>query len=121
VLLVERVRAALTRTLTHRHAPAGRVEALTLDGEAEDAVRGALRPGAQGVELALEPDFAESLIAGVRAELEQHPTAILLAAADLRRHLRRLLQSDLPRLPVLAYHELLPDITIERTTPVQLR
>jgi type III secretion protein V len=121
VVLVERVRAALARTLSHRYAPAGRLEALTLDGEAEDAVRGALRPGAQGVELALEPDFAESLIAGVRAELEQHPSAVLLAPADLRRHLSRLLHGDLPRLPVLAYHELLPEIAVERAAAVQLR
>src|SRR5207248_10802649 len=47
-LLTERVRAAMKRQITHRHARDHRLEALVLDAEAEEAVRGALRPGDHG-------------------------------------------------------------------------
>jgi type III secretion protein V len=118
VIVTERVRAALARQITHRHARDRRVEALVLDIEAEEAVRGALR--GPGAELALEPDFTEALLTAVRHELETHPDAVLLTSGELRRHLRRLVATEHPRLPVLAYHELLPEIEVERVGTVRL-
>src|SRR5581483_10712193 len=119
-LAAERVRAQLSRRISHRIARDGRVAALELDGEAEEAVRGALRETAAGARLALEPDFAESLLASLRQELEAHPDAALLTSGELRRHLRRLVADEHPRLPVLAYHELGPEVEVERVGTVRL-
>jgi len=119
-LTVERVRAALSRTLTHRYAPHQRLDALTLDAEAEEALRGALRAGPSGPELALEPDFAEALIASIRRELAAQPRAVLLVPDELRRHVRALLESELPALPVLSFGELAPEVAVERVATVQL-
>ncbi|HEY7957538.1 MAG TPA: flagellar biosynthesis protein FlhA, partial [Polyangia bacterium] len=122
--LTEQVRAALSRPITHRHARDRRVEALLLDAEAEDAVRGALRTTADGAQLALEPDFAESLLASLRRELETlgagAQRAVLLTSAELRRHLRGLIAHEHPRLPVLAFHELTPDVEVERVGTLRL-
>lgn len=118
--LVERVRAQLQRRLTHRFAASGRVDALMLDGEAEDAVRDAVRGTPTGPRLALEPDFAEALLSSVRREREAHPGAVLLAPAELRRHLRQLLAAEQPEVPVLAFHELLPDVEVERVGTLRL-
>jgi type III secretion protein V len=117
ILLTERVRAALARQITHRHARDGHVEALVLDAQAEEAVRGAIRPDGQ---LALEADFAEALLAAVRRELETQRGAVLLTSGDLRRHVRRLVAAEHPRLPVLAFHELLPDVEVDRVGTLSL-
>jgi type III secretory pathway component EscV len=126
-LLTERVRAAMKRQITHRHARDRRLEALVLDTEAEEAVRGALRPGPgeTGPQLALEPDLAEALLVAVRRELESlgadgRDGAVLLTSAELRRHLRRLVEREHPRLPVLAYHELDAEVQVERVGTVGL-
>jgi type III secretion protein V len=116
----EHVRAQLSRRISHRFATDGKIATLELDGEAEEAVRGALRETAAGSRLALEPDFAESLLASLRQELEAHPDAALLTSGELRRHLRRLVADEHPRLPVLAYHELAADVEVERVGTVRL-
>ena len=116
-VLAERVRAALTRQITHRHAHGRRLEALVLDAETEAAVRGAVRADGQ---LALEPDFAESILAALKRELATQGGAVLLTTGDLRRHLRRLVSPEHPRLPVLAYHELEPDVEVERVGTIRL-
>ncbi len=113
-LVVERVRLGLRRQLTARYAHDRRVEALILDGDAEEAVRGAVRPTSSGAVLQLEPDLADALLDSVRNELSAQPRAILLAPRELRRHVRRLLEGEFPRLPVLAFDELQPEILIER-------
>jgi type III secretion protein V len=89
---------------------------LSLDSSAEEAVRGALRPDG----LALEPDFADAILASLRQEREQHPDAILLVAPDLRRAVRILVEAEHPRLPVVSYAELLPSTELDRVGTVRV-
>ena len=113
-LATERVRLGLRRQLSARYARERRLEALILDGDAEEAVRGAVRESAGAAVLRLEPDLADALLDSVRSELGGQPRAVLLAPSDLRRHVRRLVEGEFPRLPVLAYEELSPDVLVER-------
>ena len=113
-LLIERVRFGLRRQLTARYAQDRRVEALILDGDAEEAVRGAVRSTQSGAVLQLEPDLADALLDSLRSELSSQPRAILLAPRELRRHVRTLIEGEFPRLPVLAFDELQPEVIIER-------
>jgi type III secretory pathway component EscV len=119
-VLVERVRAALTRHITHRHARDKRIEALLLDAEAEEAVRGAIRQTPGGPQLALEPDLADALLSSVTREADAQKRAVIITPADLRRHVRRLVEGEHPSLPVLAYHELLPEVQVERVGTITL-
>jgi type III secretion protein V len=114
--LAEQVRTKLARRISHRLAPEGRVAALALDSATEDLLRGALVPAG----LALEPDFADSLLASLKRERESNPRAVLLVAPDLRRPLRQLVEADHPRLPVVSYAELLPSIEVERSGTVRI-
>jgi type III secretory pathway component EscV len=113
-VLTERVRAALKRQITRRHARNRRVEALLLDGDAEEAVRGAIRQTQEGAQLALEPELADALLSSVTREAQNKTGAVIVTSAELRRHVRRLVEQEHPALPVLAYHELLPDVQVER-------
>jgi type III secretory pathway component EscV len=97
-----------------------RVTALLLDLEAEEAVRGALRPAGEGMVLALEPDLADALLASVDREVEAHKSPIILTAPELRRHVRRIIEGEHPRLPVLAYPELAADVEVEQVGTIRI-
>jgi type III secretion protein V len=114
IMLGERIRLGLRRQLSARYASGRRIEALILDGDAEEAVRGAVRPTASGALLQIEPDLADALLDSVRSELGSQPHAVLLTPRELRRHVRRLVEGEFPRLPVLAFDELQPDVLVER-------
>jgi type III secretion protein V len=103
--LLEHVRAACARTINGRFAPRGELEVFTVDALIEDAVRDALdRRGGQPV-LAIDPALARDIVAAVRAKAGDH-AAVLLTSGDVRRHLRALLEDELPQVAVLAPHEL---------------
>ncbi|CAN5647294.1 FHIPEP family type III secretion protein [soil metagenome] len=109
--LVEHLRGQLRRQITARWAPRGQVAVYTLDGMIEDALRSAIdrREGAQI--LALEPAIAQDIVAAVRTKLGAGP-AVLLVSGDVRRHLRGLLEPELPAVAILSAHELAPGTAI---------
>jgi type III secretion protein V len=110
--LVEHVRGQLRRQISARWAPRGQLAVYTVDAMIEDAVRSAIdrRDGAQV--LALEPAIAQDIVAAVRGKLGDSP-GVLLVSGDVRRHLRGLLEPELPDVAILAAHELAPGTAIQ--------
>jgi type III secretory pathway component EscV len=72
------------------------------------------------VVLALEPDLADALLKSVDRELAGHRASAIITSAELRRHLRRLVEKEHPRLPVLAYQELLADVKVEQVGTIRI-
>jgi type III secretion protein V len=109
--MVEHVRGQLRRQISARWAPRGQLEVFTVDAMIEDAVRTAIdrRDGAQV--LALEPAIAHDIVAAVRG-MVGGGAGVLLVSADIRRHLRHLLEPELPDVAILAAHELAPGTAI---------
>jgi len=105
--LIEHLRGQLRRQISARWAPRGQLAVYTVDAMIEDAVRSAVdrREGAQV--LALEPAIALDIVAAVRTALGTGP-GVILTSGDVRRHLRGLLEPELPEIAVLAAHELAP-------------
>ncbi len=105
--LLEHLRGQLRRQISARWAPRGQLAVYTLDSMIEDAVRSAVdrREGAQV--LALEPAIAQDIVAAVKSALGTGP-GVILTSGDVRRHLRGLLEPELPEIAVLAAHELTP-------------
>jgi type III secretory pathway component EscV len=115
--LCEHVRAARARTLTHRFCPAGRAAAIVVDPEVEDTVRDAIR----GDMPSLDPEIARDITAAVRRHADgAGDSRVVLCAADVRRHLRGLLENDFPDLPVLSYGELLPRVGIDEVGRISM-
>jgi type III secretion protein V len=121
VVLAEHVRAALRRTITFQHARSGGVlSAYTLDGLIEDTIRNAIHKTPTGSYLALEPELSRDIVAAVgralgtpRANGERDVAgAVLLTNAEIRRHVRRLVETEHPGLSVLSYQELAPEAQI---------
>jgi type III secretion protein V len=109
--LLEQLRPNLRRQISARWAPRGQLAVYTIDSMIEDAVRSALdrREGVQI--LALEPAIAQDIVAAVKATIGTGD-AVILTSGDVRRHLRGLLEPELPDVAVLAAHELAPGTNI---------
>ena len=109
--LVEQLRGQLRRQISARWAPRGQVAVYTVDGMIEDALRNSIdrRDGVHV--LALEPAIAQDIVAAVRGKLGTGP-AVLLVSGDVRRHLRELLEPELPDVAILAAHELAPGTAV---------
>ncbi len=117
--LIEQLRGQLRRQISARWAPRGQLAVYTIDGMIEDAVRGAVdrRDGAQI--LALEPAIAADIIAAVKGKLGTGP-GVILTSGDVRRHLRTLLEPELPEIAVLSAHELVPGTQIQTAGRIEV-
>jgi len=107
--LVEHVRGHLRRQISARWAPRGQLAVYTVDAMIEDAVRSAIDRRDGAAVLALEPAIAQDIVAAVRGKLSQ---GVILVSGDIRRHLRTLLEPELPEVAVLAAHELAPGTAV---------
>jgi len=126
VALTEHVRGALRRAITYRYATTeGVLPVFLLDPMIEDTVREAIHKTATGSYLALEPQLSRDIVAAVGAAvgdtaggpgaIERGPSTppVLLTSADIRRYVRRLVESEHPHLAVLAYPELAPEARLQ--------
>ncbi|HEY6005247.1 MAG TPA: flagellar biosynthesis protein FlhA [Anaeromyxobacter sp.] len=107
--LAEVARRALRRHIGHRCAGGGPLPALLVDPHAEEALRGAL----SGDALALDPEVAAALLRALGEQLRAlDEPPVVLASPDVRRALRALLAPRFPRVAVLAYEELPPELPV---------
>lgn len=107
--LAEAARRALRRHIGHRWAGDGPLAVLLLDPVAE--VR--LREGLAGEALALDPEVAGRLLDALERELElADAPPVILASEDVRRALRGLLAPRFPRVAVLSFDDLPPDLPV---------
>jgi type III secretion protein V len=121
VALAEHVRASLRRAITFQHARAGGVlSAYLLDGLIEDTIRDAIHKTATGSYLALEPQLSRDIVAAVGRALGPDgngtttgtPSFVLLTNAEIRRYVRRLVETAHPDLAVLSFQELAPEAEV---------
>ena len=118
VVLVEHIRIALARQISHQYAARNNVlSGILLDGEIEETVRSAIRQTSAGSYLSLSPDISKRIVQRIRDKalpvLANGSPCSLITAMDVRRYIRRMIESELPELPVLSYQELSSDITLQ--------
>jgi type III secretion protein V len=107
--LAEAARRALRRQIGHRCAGDGPLTALLLDPGVEASVRQAL----SGEALALDPVLAAGLADALEQELRGHDVPpVVLTSGDVRRALRALLAPRFPRVTVLCFEELPPELPV---------
>ncbi|WP_260843807.1 EscV/YscV/HrcV family type III secretion system export apparatus protein [Robbsia andropogonis] len=117
LVLVEHVRIALSRYISHRLASDGRVKVLVLTPEFEDKIRGGIKNNAAGTFLNLSPDIANDLIdriAGAMSALTAiRRDFVLLASMDVRRYARALIENRFPGLQVISFGEVSDNVAID--------
>jgi type III secretion protein V len=111
--LTEFARVALRRQISHGVAPQGRLGAILIQPALEDTIRQAVRVSGGVSQLALDPDTARRISASIVASVNRHKPAAVLAAIDIRWHLRKLIEAECFDTPVLSYHELMPTLQLE--------
>jgi type III secretion protein V len=118
--LTEMARIALKRQLSYRVAPGGKLRAVLLSSELEEAIRQAVRVSNGVQQLALDPAMAKQVMEDIAAAIGQHRPDCVLATVDIRRHVRKLIDTVCFDTPVLSFHELVPTLQLDVATHVQL-
>jgi type III secretion protein V len=121
VALTERVREALRRQISYRHAGSGALGVYLLEPMIEETVREAIQRTATGSYLALEPALSRDILRAVgRAIPAAAQAPVILTRADIRRFVRRLIEAEYPRVAVLSYQELSPETRLAPLGRVQI-
>ncbi|MDQ8046002.1 MAG: flagellar biosynthesis protein FlhA [Solirubrobacteraceae bacterium] len=117
-LLAEYARQALGRAIVGPHLDEdSHLRAIALDPAIEQEVADSITATADGEYLAMDPSRAQALVQALQAQSEQPLPGgrrpVLLCSSRIRRHLRRLVEQSVPQLPVCAYTEVAPGVTVE--------
>ncbi len=116
IALVEHVRAALARYICHRFTCGNRLNVIMLTQEYEEEIRRGVRNTAAGAFLNLEPAEAENLLDRMASGLEsshlKDNQRVVLASVDIRRFLKKFLESRFKSLDVISFAELAEGVEI---------
>jgi type III secretion protein V len=117
--LTEMARIALKRQLSYRVAPGGKLRAVLLSAELEETLRQAVRVSNGVQQLALDPAVAKQVMDDITAAIALHRPDAVLATVDIRRHVRKLIDTVCFDTPVLSFHELVPTLQLDVAAHVQ--
>jgi type III secretory pathway component EscV len=119
--LAEGVRARLGPQRTFELTRGGgTLPVLVLDRMLEDSIEEAVQTTPAGRFVSLAPAAARDIAEAVERALADHPDAVLLTRPDVRRFVRKVLESRLPDLRVVSFAELSPDVALETRATVTL-
>lgn len=126
LILAEYVRIALRRFISYKFSGGQNILVVyLLEPQAEETIRKAIRQTSGGSFLALDPATSKKLVEEIRAKvgpaLQRERTPVLLTSMDIRRFLRKLVELDLPDLPVLSHQELTEEINIQPLGRISIR
>lgn len=124
-LLAERVRIGLRRQLSYTFTNGkGTLPVYLIPPDTERLLQGNLRQTPNGTFFALSPEASQQLTQNLRTLEEQHRQdpirPVILTVLELRRHLRRYLESSFGEVPVLSLQELAPNVTIQPVGEIRL-
>ncbi|MDL2275324.1 flagellar biosynthesis protein FlhA [Desulfosarcina sp. OttesenSCG-928-G10] len=117
-MLVEHVRQALARTITHMYQTEnGMLYVLTLNPQVERKLSESIQKTDQGMFLSVEPAYAKSIMDDIGVKMEDFKKLgippILACSAQIRSHLKRLMDRFTPGLTVLSYDEIISTAKIQ--------
>jgi flagellar biosynthesis protein FlhA len=124
-ILSERVRHALSRTITKMHLTSeGKIAAVTVGHTVETVIAEALQQTDQGSFLSLDPLLAQQLMNNLARSLEKMAAGnhqpIVMCSAQIRPHFKMLVDRFMPHVVVLSYDEILSNIEIQSIDMLEL-
>ncbi|EDO5628536.1 EscV/YscV/HrcV family type III secretion system export apparatus protein [Salmonella enterica] len=118
IMLVEYIRGSLARYISNRFAVNGRLRVIVLAHNVEDLIRSGIRQTSGGAFINMTPPETESFISQLDEILSNSNTnmrdIVLMVSTDLRRFVKKLIDSYYPELEVLSFSE------IDKTTSVEI-
>ncbi|MEJ2794943.1 EscV/YscV/HrcV family type III secretion system export apparatus protein [Iodobacter sp. LRB] len=117
ITLVEHIRSSLGRYISDKFAAQGKIRAIVVSPGVEEMVRKGVRQTNAGVFLNLDPAEAEEIMdlfaVGLNGLSIAHKDMVLLASVDIRRFVKRLIESQYGELEVLSFGEISDSISID--------
>ncbi len=125
VMLTEYVRSALKRQISYMYSRGqNMLPAILMDPSLEEIIRKAIRQTSAGAFLSLDPDTSQRIIkaVGEASEKSRNSTQkpVLMVSMDIRRYVRRLIESKYYELPVMAYQEVTPEISVQPVSRIRI-
>lgn len=124
-MLTEYVRHGLARTISRLYVgPEGTLTLMTMDHAIENLMLQSLQQTTQGSFLSIEPEISQKIIKQIARSLDRFTSLnlqpIILCSAQIRLHLRKLVDRFIPNLVVLSYNDILSSIRIQSLGIVRL-
>ena len=98
--------------------------AILMDPSLEETIRKAIRQTSAGAFLSLDPDTSQRIIKAVGEASEKSRKStqkpVLMVSMDIRRYVRRLIESKYYELPVMAYQEVTPEISVQPVSRIRI-
>ena len=125
VLLTEYVRSSLKLYISFKFSQGqSAISVYLLDPEIEEMIRGAIKQTSAGSYLALDPDSVNLILKSMRMTITPTPPGgqppVRLTAIDVRRYVRKLIETEFPDIAVISYQEVLPEIRIQPLGRIQI-
>ena len=125
VLLAEYVRGSLKRHICYKYSNGQNIlPAYLLEQDLEETIRNGVRQTSTGAYLALDPavtaKFTQQVKSTVGNLTAMRNKPVLLVSMDIRRYVRKLIETELYELAVLSYQELTREITIQPLSRITL-
>jgi flagellar biosynthesis protein FlhA len=117
-VLTEYVRNALARTICKQYVDdRDRLWCLTFEPALEDMINGHLDRSERGTTNTMSAQTTQKLVQQIAAKVNELTqtgrTAVLLCSPQIRGAVRRMIESALPQVAVLAYNEIVPEVAVE--------
>lgn len=113
--LTEYVREALARQISQMYLDNNELTVLTLNPQWEEQIQAGIEHTERGVGVTMDPRLLQDLYQDLVEALEQNimPYPIILVSPQVRMALKRLTERAVPRLIVLSYNEISPDVHVK--------
>jgi len=115
--IVELVRQTLKQKITSLYTDSDKqLNAVLVHPDLEEKIRASAKDVSRGSQFELPPEEFEQLISTLKQcidSLTKSVKPVVLCTADVRRHLRKLIEDDYAWLPVVSYQELTGNVKIQ--------
>ena len=122
VMLCEYIRSCLKRQISYKYCAGQNIlPAILLEPSVEELIRKSIRQTSSGAFLALDPQSSRRFLKEVgRALGKRNRNLVIIASIDIRRYVRRLIETEFYNVPVLDYQELTPEISVQPIDRVRM-
>lgn len=116
IALVEHIRGALSRYICHKFSVGNSLRVIMLSAEFEDTIRHGVRNTSSGVFLNLDPATSDELMDKFSLAMESVTISckdlVVLSSVDIRRFLKRFLETRFKDLEVMSFGEITDSVSI---------
>ena len=123
IMLCEYIRTSLSRQISYKYCAGQNIlPAVLLEPNVEEVIRKSIRQTSAGSFLALDPQSSKSILADAKRALgnRKGKNVVIIASIDIRRYVRRHIESEFFDVAVLDYQELTPEISVQPVDRIRI-